>query len=128
MHPQRLVLYDGLLSTHYGDGREVTMLGAPKSEVIGIHVEDSRDNVSAITLDLSLWDVTNLSNAGAVPDINTWRNVTAFAEADVAGFSRGQTDAKNFGYTLAATVEGATFTTQNAGGSHVTLNIAPSKS
>jgi hypothetical protein len=125
---QRMVLYDGLLTTRYGDGRTVTLMGAPKSEVLGIHVEDSRDDVTAITLDLSLWDVSNLSNAGSVPDLNTWKTVSTFNEADVAGFSRGQTDSKNFGYTLAATVEGATFTTQNAGGNRVRLSIQPSKS
>jgi alpha-L-fucosidase 2 len=125
---QRLVLYDGLLTTHYGDGRDVTIMGAPKSEVLGIHVDDSRADVTAITVDLSLWDVSTLGNSGNVPDLNTWKTVSTFNDADVAGFSRGQTDANNFGYTLAATVEGATFTTQNVGGSHVRLNIMPSKS
>jgi hypothetical protein len=125
---QRMVMYDGLLTTHYGDGRDVTIMGAPKSELLGIHVEDSRADVSAISLDLSLWDVSALGNAGNVPDLNTWKTVSTFAEADVAGFSRGQTDANKFGYTLAASVEGATFTTANAGGNHVKLNIAPSKS
>lgn len=127
-YEQRLVMYDGTLVTHYGDGREVTMMGAPKSELLGIHVEDSRTDVTAITLDLSLWDLADLANAGNVPDLNTWKTVSTFAEGEVAGLSRGQTDAKNFGYTLAATVEGATFTTQNVGGSHVRLNITPSKS
>ncbi len=127
-YEQRLVLYDGLLTTHYGDGREVTMMGAPKSEVIGIHVEDSRDNVTAVTLDLSIWDLAALSNSGAVPDLNTWKTVSVFTEADVAGFSRGQTDSNDFGYTFAATVEGATFTTQNVGGNRVRLNITPSQS
>ncbi len=125
---QRMVLYDGLLTTRYGDGRVVTLLGAPKSEVLGIHVEDGRTDVTAIALDLSLWDVANLGNSGSVPDLNTWKTVSTFNEQGVAGFSRGQTDSKNFGYTLAATVEGATFTTENAGGSHVRLNIQPSKS
>ena len=125
---QRMVMYDGLLNTHYATGRDVTIMGAPKSEVLGIHVEDSRADVTAITVDLSLWDVSALGNAGNVPDLNTWKTVTAFNEADVAGFSRGQTDANKFGYTLAATVEGATFTTENAGGSHVRLKITPSKS
>lgn len=127
-YEQRLVMYDGLLTTHYGAGRDVTILGAPKSELLGIHVEDSRADVSAITLDLSLWDVSTLQNAGNAPDLNTWKTVTTFNEADVAGFSRGQTDANKFGYTMAATVEGATFTTESAGGSRVRLKIAPSKS
>ena len=125
---QRMVMYDGLLTTHYGDGRDVTIMGAPKSEMLGIHVEDSRADVTAITVDLSLWDVSALGNSGNAPDINTWKTVSTFNDANVAGFSRGQTDANNFGYTLAATVEGATFTTANAGGSHVKLNIMPSKS
>jgi hypothetical protein len=125
---QRLVMYDGTLVTRYGDGRVITMLGAPKSEVLGIHVEDDRNDVTAITLDLSLWDLADLANAGNVPDLSTWKSVSTFADADVAGLSRGQTDANSFGYTLAATVEGATFTTQNVGGSHVRLSITPSKS
>lgn len=124
---QRLVMYDGTLVNHYGDGREVTFLGVPKSEVLGIHVEDNRADVTAITLDLSLWDVAQLDNWN-VPNLDTWKTTSAFAEADVAGFSRGQNDPNKFGYTLAATVEGATFTTQNAGSNHVKLSINPSKS
>lgn len=125
---QRLVMYDGTLVTHYGDGREVTFMGAPKSEVLGIHVEDSRADVTAITLDLSLWDVTQLDNWNVGGNLDSWKTTTAFADADVAGFSRGQSDSNKFGYTMAATVEGATFTTQNVGNNHVKLSINPSKS
>ncbi|MBJ6361385.1 glycoside hydrolase family 95-like protein [Paenibacillus sp. GCM10012307] len=52
--------------------------------------------------------------------------MSTFVEPNVVGFSRGQTDANKFGYTMAATVEGASFTTQNVGGNKVRLNIAPS--
>jgi hypothetical protein len=61
---QRLSLYGGTLATTYGQGndaRTVTILGAPNSEVIGIHVADARAGVTA-TLDLSLWDVSTLGN------------------------------------------------------------------
>jgi alpha-L-fucosidase 2 len=125
---QRLVMYDGTLVTRYGDGRVITMLGAPKSEVLGIHVEDDRNDVTAITVELSVWDLADLANAGNVPDLNTWKTVSTFAETDVAGLSRGQTDPKNFGYTLAASVEGAEFSTEKVGDRRVRLNITPSKS
>lgn len=125
---QRLDLYDGTLVTRYGDDRVVTILGSPKSEVLGIHVEDARAGVTTATIDLSLWDVSALVNHAAAPDLNTWKTVTSFAEDDIAGFSRGQTDSKNFGYTLAATVEGADFTTEQVGGDHVRLHITPSPS
>ena len=54
--------------------------------------------------------------------------MTTYADATGAGLSRGQTDANHFGYTLAATVEGAAFTTQAVGGSRVRLTITPSAS
>lgn len=126
-YQQRLSLYDGMVTTKYDANRTVTILGSPNSEVIGIHVEDSRTGVSNVSLDLSLWDVSGFSG-GDVPDINTWRNVSTFAEPTVVGLSRGQTDANNFGYTLAATVEGASFTTQSVDSRKVRLNITPSSS
>src|SRR5437879_4673007 len=95
---------------------------------MGIHVEDSRSGVSSIALELSLWDLSNLSNSGDVPDLNTWKTVSTYADGSGAGLSRGQTDANHFGYTLAATVEGAGFSTQTVNGSKVRLNISPSSS
>jgi len=125
---QRLALYDGLLVTKYDANRTVTIMGSPNSEVMGIHVEDGRNGVSNITFELSLWDVSTLGNSGNVPDLNTWKAVTTYADATGAGLSRGQTDANHFGYTLAASVEGAAFTTQAVGGSRVRLTITPSAS
>ena len=52
-------------------------------------------------------------------------DLTTYADASGAGLSRGQTDANNFGYTLAATVEGAAFTTPAVNGQKVRLNITP---
>jgi len=125
---QRLSLYDGVLTTRYDANRTVTIMGAANSEVMGIHVEDNRTGLSNISLELSLWDVSTLGNSGAVPDLNTWKTVSTYADAMGAGLSRGQTDPNHFGYTLAASVEGATFTTQAVGGNKVRLTITPSAS
>ncbi len=127
-YQQRLGLYDGLLTTTYDGDRTVTIMGSPNSEVLGIHVADSRSGVSSIAVDLSLWDLTSLSNNGNVRDLNTWKTVSTYADATGAGLSRGQTDADHFGYTLATTVEGATFTTQTLSSTKVRLNITPSSS
>ncbi|MFD1045386.1 hypothetical protein ACFQ1S_07185, partial [Kibdelosporangium lantanae] len=123
---QRLSLYDGTLTTRY-DNRTVTVMGSPNSEVMGIHVDDNRTGVQAVQLDLSLWDVSNLGNSGDVPNLDTWKQVSTFADSAAAGLSRGQADPQNFGYTLAATVEGTSFTTQ-ASGNKVSLRITPSTS
>lgn len=125
---QRLALYDGTLVTKYTAGRSVTILGDAKSELLGIHVEDDRTNVTAVTFELSLWDLAALSNSGNVPNLTTWKTVATFADASGAGISRGQTDANKFGTTLAASVSGAAFTTQAVNGSKVRLSITPSKS
>jgi len=53
--PAAVVALRRILSTTYDTGRTVSILGAAGSEVIGIHVADSRTNVTAIALDLSLW-------------------------------------------------------------------------
>ncbi|HTA91300.1 MAG TPA: carbohydrate-binding domain-containing protein [Polyangiaceae bacterium] len=125
---QRLALYDGDLVTTYASDRKVTILGDPGSEVMGIHVEDARTGLSSVSVDLSLWDLSSLQNNGGVPDLTTWKTVSTYADATGAGLSRGQTDANHFGYTLAATVEGAKFTTQAVNGSDVKLTITPTPS
>jgi hypothetical protein len=125
---QRLSMYEGTLSTTYDTNRTVTVLGAPNSELIGIHVADTRTGVTTATLELSLWDVSALGNSGNVPSLDTWKKVTTWAEASSAGLSRGQQDANNFGYSLGATVEGAPFTTQAVNGSTVRLTITPTAS
>jgi alpha-L-fucosidase 2 len=127
-YQQRLSLYDGTLTTKYDSNRTVTIMGSPNSEVMGIHVDDSRSNVSSVALDLSLWDPSTVSNVADVPDLNTWKTYSTFADSSGVGISRGQTDANNFGYTLAATVEGANYTSQTVNGSKVRLNITPSSS
>jgi hypothetical protein len=127
-YEQRLSLYDGTLTTTYGTDRKVTILGAASSELIGIHVEDSRAGVTGTSLELGIWDLSKLGNSGAVPDLNTWKTLSTYAEATSAGLSRGQTDSKNFGYTLAATVEGASFTTEKVGSDKVRLNVMPAAS
>ncbi|MGJ6963876.1 glycosyl hydrolase family 95 catalytic domain-containing protein [Streptosporangium sp. G11] len=125
---QRLSLYDGTLTTKYDSNRTVTVMGSPNSEVMGIHVEDTRGGVSNVAFDLSMWDPATVQNIADVPDLNTWRTISTFSDANVAGFSRGQTDANGFGYTMAATVEGANFTTQVVDGRKVRLNITPTSS
>jgi hypothetical protein len=127
-YQQRLSLYDGVLTTKYDSNRTVTIMGSPNSEVMGVHVDDSRSNVSSVALDLSLWDPSTVSNVADVPDLNTWKTYSTFADSSGVGLSRGQTDANNFGYTLAATVEGANYTSQTVNGSKVRLNITPSSS
>jgi len=124
---QRLSLYDGTLTTKYDANRTVTVMGSPNSEVMGIHVDDRRGGVSSINLDLSLWDVDRLGG-GDVPDIKTWRTVSTYSDAGGVGLSRGQTDVNHFGYTLAATVEGAAFTTQTVNSNKVRLVITPTSS
>ncbi|HVJ15132.1 MAG TPA: hypothetical protein VM686_06810, partial [Polyangiaceae bacterium] len=124
---QRLALYDGTLVTRYADDRVVSILGAPNSELLGIHVEDARVDVVSATLELTLWDVAALVNHAGVPNLDTWKAVTTYAETASAGFSRGQADPQDFGYTLAATVEGAAFTTETTGNG-VRLTIDPASS
>jgi hypothetical protein len=83
-----------------------------------------------------MWDPnTQMTSSGGwnsmmadVPDISTWKTVTSYAEATVAGINRGQTDANKFGYTLAATVDGASFTTQQVDARTVRFTITPSSS
>lgn len=127
-YQQRLSLYNGTLTTKYDTNRTVTVMGSPNSEVMGIHVDDTRGGVSNISLDLSLWDVSQLGNSGDVPNLDTWKSVSTYADSTGAGLSRGQADPQNFGYTLAATVEGAPFTTKVVDGRTVRLTITPSSS
>ncbi|MEO3860167.1 hypothetical protein [Acrocarpospora sp. B8E8] len=127
-YQERLSLYDGTHTTKYDNNRTVTIMGSPGSEVMGIHVDDSRGGLSNITFELSMWDPNTVQNMADVPDLNTWRNITSFADATAAGISRGQTDANNFGYTLAASVEGANFTTQAVNNRTVRFTITPTAS
>jgi alpha-L-fucosidase 2 len=125
---QRLSLYDGTLTTRYDTNRTVTVLGSPGSEVMGIHVDDTRPGVTSIGLDLSLWDLNSVQNIADVPNLTTWRTASTFADSTGVGLSRGQADPNNFGYTFAATVEGAGYTAQVVDGTRVRLNITPTSS
>ncbi|GAA0386884.1 hypothetical protein GCM10009530_42390 [Microbispora corallina] len=127
-YQQRLSLYDGTLVTKYDANRTVTVMGSPNSEVMGIHVDDSRGGVSSVALTLSMWDPATVTNSGDVPDLTTWKTISTFADANGAGLSRGQSDPNGFGYTLAATVEGASYTTQVVDSRTVRLTITPTSS
>ena len=89
-----------------------------------------------MTVQLNMWDpATQMTSNGTwnsmmsdVPDINTWKTIASFANQDAAGINRGQTDANNFGYTLAATVDGAAFTTKQVDNRTVQLQITPATS
>ncbi|MDH2427345.1 hypothetical protein [Sphaerisporangium sp. TRM90804] len=127
-YQQRLSLYDGTLTTRYDSNRTVTVMGAPNSEVMGVHVDDTRGGVSSVSFELSLWDLNSVGNSGDVRDLNTWRTVTPYADASGIGLSRGQSDPEGFGYTLAATVEGASYTTQVINNTRVRITITPTSS
>ncbi|MEU6432080.1 hypothetical protein ABZ860_39775 [Microbispora sp. NPDC046973] len=127
-YQQRLSLYDGTLVTKYDDNRTVTVMGSPNSEVMGIHVDDARGGVSGVALTLSMWDPATVTNSGDVPDLNTWKTISTFADAGMVGLSRGQSDPNGFGYTLAATVEGASFSTQVVDARTVRLTVTPASS
>jgi len=117
-YQQRLSLGNGLLTTTYDSNRTVTIMGSPNSEVFGIHVVDSRAGVTNVTVDLKLWDVSG--------EPSPWNAVLTYADATGAGLSRGQTDPNHFGYTLAASVDGATFTGSVVDSLTVRLSITPS--
>jgi hypothetical protein len=128
-YQQRLSLYNGTLTTTFDSNRTVTIMGSPNSELMGIHVEDTRTNVTSVTLDLSIWDLSNITSAyGAVPNITAWKTISTYADSTGIGLSRAQAEPNNFGYTLAATVEGATFTTQSVNANTVRLVITPTSS
>ncbi|MFJ5259541.1 glycosyl hydrolase family 95 catalytic domain-containing protein [Streptomyces sp. NPDC088387] len=127
-YQQRLSLHDGTLVTRYDNNRTVTVMGAPNSEVMGIHVDDTRGGVSNVSFTMSMWDPATVTNIADVPDLNTWKTISTFADAGVAGLSRGQADPHGFGYTLAATVEGASYTTQVVDSRTVRVTITPTSS
>jgi hypothetical protein len=95
---------------------------------MGIHVDDTRSGVSTISFELSLWDPSTVTNSADVPNITTWQTVSTFADASAAGLSRGQADPNNFGYTMAATVEGATFSTRVVDATKVRVSVTPTSS
>jgi len=125
---QRQSLYNGTVTTTYDGNRTITVFGSPNSEVMAIHVDDSRTGVTSGTFDLSLWNVSAEPNNAQVANMATWQTVSTYNDGTVIGLSRGQADPDNFGYTLAATVQGASFTTQTVNGTDVRLNITPSSS
>jgi hypothetical protein len=133
---QYLDLYDGVVVTKYDNTRQVTIFGSPNSEVLGVHVDDSRSSVKSVTVQLAMWDPSSqMTSTGGwnsmacdVPDITTWKTISSFADQTSAGISRGQTDVNNFGYTLAASVEGAPFTTKQVDNRAVQFQITPSSS
>lgn len=120
---QRLVMYDGNVVTTMGGNRTITLVGVPGSEVLGIHVVDSRVGVTSATIDVSLWDVSAITNTGDVPSLTPWQTVTTYADSTGVGLSRGQADTNGFGYSLVASVEGATFATSTVSAQDVRITI-----
>lgn len=114
---QRLSLGSGILTTTYDSDRIITIVGSPNSELFGIHVVDNRAGVTNATVDLKLWSVSSESSP--------WNAVTTYADSTGVGLSRAQTEGNNFGYTLAATVDGTTFTSQTVDSLTVRLKITP---
>jgi alpha-L-fucosidase 2 len=126
---QYLSLYDGKVIINYDTNRTVTFFGAPNSELLGIHVKDSR-TVNTVTFKVSFWPSSTVGTSTGnmaidVPDMNTWKTYTSYANENSAGISRGQTDANNFGLTLAASVEGTNYTTKVVDNGTVQLQITP---
>jgi alpha-L-fucosidase 2 len=92
---QRLSLYDGVIITKYDSNRTVTIMGSPNSEVLGIHVDDSRTGVSNVIVDLSIWDLSGLPSSASsmfldVPNMTTWKTVSTYTDSNGVGISRGQ--------------------------------------
>ena len=147
---QRLSLYDGIVTTTYAPlgsstpDRRITFFGDVKSqsrplqnELLGIHVEDSRSNVTQATFELRIWDPSHIQNYGfhgpGVPDFSNpvgffhvflsnpaeWQTVTPKQNIHIpiVGLQRGTHDQDGFGYTLAASVQGA--------GADVSVSIPP---
>jgi alpha-L-fucosidase 2 len=130
-YEQRLNLHDGLVTIKYDSDRTVTIFGDTNSELLGIHVDDSRSGLSAVSLDLSIWDTSGLANSGwdkDIPDIESWKIVNTWVNFDLIAISRGLADPDHFGYTLAASVEGAAFKTQTVNSTTLRLHITPSPS
>lgn len=125
---QRLNLYQGTGTTVYPDGLQLTFMGEARGDVMGIHVVDPREGSRTATVDLSLWldklDAYPEGPFGArpygnpsvpMPNEETWENPVLEVQEDYVSISRGQEDPNNFGYTLAVTVDGASFTTSTVG-------------
>lgn len=128
---QRLNLYDGVVTTNYGDDRTVTVLGDATSELLGIHVEDRRPNVSSVTFELGIWETGELANDGwnkDLPNADDWKKVDTVVSAEMIAISRGQSDPDGFGYTLAASVEGTSFKAEKVSASKLRLHVTPSRS
>lgn len=136
---QTLSLYDGALYIQYATGRRVTVFGVPNSEILGIHVQDDRTNVQSVNFDVGIWDpATSMSTRGGTAFVNSlqgevasvaaWKAISTLVETSVGGVNRAQTDAWGFGYTLAATVEGAAFKTSLLDSRTVRFAITPAKS
>ncbi|MEG2420846.1 MAG: Ig-like domain-containing protein, partial [Oscillospiraceae bacterium] len=138
---QRLNLHKGSVTTEYGDGLKFTIMGDPDSELMGIHVVDTRTEVTEAHVDLSLWlDKLNAEpNApfggrpGGNPSIvfpneETWLNPKFTVRDNYVAITRGGEDPNNFGYTIALTVEGATYNAQLVGAGtdkKLRLNVDP---
>ncbi len=126
---QRLSLYDGTLTTKYDANRTVTVHGRAELRGHGHPRRRQPHRRRAASPSISACGTRARStNSADVPNLSTWRTVSTFADATGAGFSRGQADPNHFGYTFAATVEGASYTAQVVNGTRVRLSITPTSS
>lgn len=130
---QRTNLYDGLVTVQYDENRTITIFGDESEELLAIHVKDEREEISEVSLDLQLWDTITAANSDLMHldtymlELDKWKNPTLIAEGDIAAFSRGVTDDNGYGYTLAASADGASAIARTVDERTVRLEITPNK-
>ncbi len=107
---QRLNLYDGYVDVKQNDGFSAEIFGVPNSEILGIHVSDSRENVQSVSFDIEMWIASDSAiKASGTADKDAWKTVNYFENNDVVGFTKGVSEKEPFGYAFAVTVDGADF-------------------
>ncbi len=127
---QRMNLYDATVTTEIDSNVKITMFGDVDDELLGITVEDLRDNVEDITIKFGIWDVTKITSSflhNESDDFEEWKKIRWMNECKYPSFSRGETSCYGFGYALAIHVTGTDYNIINKSTFEYEIKITPAK-
>lgn len=127
---QRMNLYDATVTTEFGSLVKTTVFGVHNSEMLGILVEDNRENVSEVTVRVGIWDITETVQKDLYndsDDFDEWKKMEWVKEDSYPVFTRGETTYYGFGYGFGATVQGTDFSVVKIDDYNYELKVKPAK-
>lgn len=127
---QRMNLYDATVTAEFDNELKITMFGDVNDDLLGITIEDIRENIEEVSIKFGIWDVSTLTSSflhNESDDFDEWKKIRWMNECKYPAFSRGESSFYDFGYALAFHVTGADYKVVDKNAYEYELKIFPTK-